>query len=313
MSARLPQFRPGRLFTGLLLACAVTLATGLAAAERTPRPGRTDTRVRHVVYSPDDIVRVTGHYSYQTLIEFSGAEEVADVAIGDSEAWQIVQPSQPNLLFLKPIARDAGTNLTIVTLRPAPGGGEGTIPRKYLFALQAHQSPVPHLAELSERIDPNLIPAPLSFTESEDFTWLIRFTYPEDDVRRLAAATAAQARRDAERVNGATGVDPNRWNFEYSFAGAASQRPVNIFDNGTHTYFEFDRVHDLPAIFAVAPDQSESLLNHVVRGRFVVVHDVRRQFTLRKDAAVTCIFNEAYDAVPATTPTSPVHDPNYWD
>ena len=91
----------------------------LALAERAPEPGAADARVRHVVYNPRDVVNVLGHYGYQTLVQFADYEQIENISIGDSLAWQVVPNERGNLLFLKPIERDAETNLTVVTSRPS--------------------------------------------------------------------------------------------------------------------------------------------------------------------------------------------------
>ena len=80
---------------------------------------------------------------------------------------------------------------------------------------------------------------------------------------------------------------------------------MKIFDNGTFTYFEFDQRTDSPAIFLVDANQNESLVNGVREGKYVVVHRVGQQFTLRNGDVVTCIFNDAFDGEPALDQGSP--------
>lgn len=74
----------------------------------------TDSRIRTVMYNPNEVYRFLGHYKYQSSIEFeTGNEEVLTVSVGDSMAWQIV-PAEDRI-FLKPIEQDATTNMTVIT------------------------------------------------------------------------------------------------------------------------------------------------------------------------------------------------------
>ena len=101
-----------------------------AIAEKLPQPGPTDSRIRTVVYNPRDVIRITGHYGYQTLVQFANYEEIKNISIGDSLAWQVVRPKeQHNLLFVKPIENNAQTNLTVVTILPSQTGN-GTIEQR---------------------------------------------------------------------------------------------------------------------------------------------------------------------------------------
>ena len=69
----------------------------------------------------------------------------------------------------------------------------------------------------------------------------------------------------------------------------------------------------MPAIFLVHEDETESLINVVRKGRFLVVHDLGRQFTLRNGPLETCVFNEGFNPEPARTLNTPKEDPEYED
>ncbi len=303
---------------------AAAAASAFAAAD--PSPGHLDPRLRWIVYNEREVVEVTGHYGYQVLVQFGAAEEVIDVSIGDGRAWLVEIPSRKNLLFLKPAEPYATTNLTVLTTRPAlDGAGERT--RIYVFSLVAA---VPRQEGISaalrdaerEAAIPSSSPRAAP-TTTADFTWLISFHYPEDQAERLAMRVQRSQERHASRVSPSrvspgragteTGIDPAAWNWQYTFAGNRTQAPVNVFDDGTHTYFQFDPKTRVPAIFLVHPDDTESLVNVVRRGRFLVVHDVGRQFTLRNGEIETCVFNEAWDPEPGRTLNSPQEDPAYRD
>ena len=305
----------------LLTVVLVALPAASAFAAANPAPGHLDPRLRWIVYNEREVVEVTGHYGYQVLVQFGAAEEVIDVSIGDGRAWLVEIPSRKNLLFLKPAEPYATTNLTVLTTRPAlDGAGERT--RIYVFSLVAA---VPRQEGISaalrdaerEAALPSSAPQPEP-TTTADFTWLISFHYPEDQAERLAMRVQRSQERQASRVSPGragteTGIDPAAWNWQYTFAGESTQAPVNVFDDGQHTYFQFDPKTRVPAIFLVHPDDTESLVNVVRRGRFLVVHDLGRQFTLRNGEIETCVFNEAWDPEPGRTLNSPREDPDYQD
>lgn len=255
-------------------------------AENEPVPGPADARVRHVTYNPRDVVHILGHYGYQTLIRFADYEEIENISIGDSLAWQVVPNDRGNLLFLKPIEENASTNLTVVTSAPTPDSATGVTQRIYVFSLRADSA---------------------DHHDSEKFTWTVQFNYPQDETALINLRERAQSLAESSIVGTGPGIDPTAWNFNYSFSGHQEQVPVKIFDNGTFTYFEFDDRTDTPAIFLVDGNQNESLVNGVRQGKYVVVHRIGPQFTLRNGDVVTCIFNDSFAAEPRLDQGSPTN------
>jgi len=260
------------------------LAPLAAEAENSPTPGPADARVRTVVYNPRDVVNILGHYGYQTLVRFADYEQIENISIGDSLAWQVVPNERGNLLFLKPIEKNAETNLTVVTSTPSANDPSGVSQRIYVFALRANSA---------------------DHHNSDAFTWTVQFHYPEDETALLNMRERQQSFADASIVGRSPSIDPEGWNFNYSFSGERQQVPVKIFDNGTFTYFEFDDKTDTPAIFMVDGERNESLVNGVRQGKYVVVHRVAQQFTLRNGDVVTCIFNDSFESDPLLDQGSP--------
>lgn len=94
---------------------AVCLGVGMsvATAAKIPKPLATDARVKQVTYDPNQVYQVVGTYGYQTAIEFSSAESIKVVTLGDTIAWQTVP--YRNRLFIKPVEPRAATNMTVIT------------------------------------------------------------------------------------------------------------------------------------------------------------------------------------------------------
>ncbi len=109
--------------TGPRLAALAILALTLTAAT-TPRPGPIDPHIQRVFYDADQVTQLTGALGWQIMIEFAPDERIENVSIGDALAWQVTPNKRARLLFLKPLARTANTNMTVVTTQ-----------RRYAFAL----------------------------------------------------------------------------------------------------------------------------------------------------------------------------------
>ncbi|MFZ4126213.1 MAG: P-type conjugative transfer protein VirB9 [Rickettsiales bacterium] len=140
-------FRTKLLVVANLVLAMLLVAPVAVQAAQEPRPLATDSRIRTVRYSPNEVFQFIGHYGYQSAIEFEEDEKVLTVSVGDSLAWML-NPSG-NRLFLKPIEQNALTNMTVITDK-----------RSYLFEL--------HAAETDSIRDENL-------------TFVLRFIYPQND------------------------------------------------------------------------------------------------------------------------------------
>ena len=239
--------------------CVSMLTATPVMAERSARPGPVDHRVRSVVYAERDVVKLNGHYGFTTNIEFGENETIETVSIGDSSAWQVVKPGQPNLLFVKPIEHKGDTNMTVVTDR-----------RIYNFMLFARSTQ-------SHR--------------SRALTFHIKFVYPNDE-KGAVVYQNSQAGPYAN-VTGSK-IPPENWNFAYGYSGSRTLRPERAFDDGRFTYFAFSDLGATPAIFAVDENGKESLVNYTKRGRYLVVERLARQFTLRDGKIATCIYNRNF-------------------
>ena len=257
------------------LALAVALVLGLALgcaaqAESVPTKGRHDVRMKKVVYNRDDVVKVVGHYGYSTDIELAPGESVVDIAIGDSLAWEIA-PSA-NHLFVKPREENAVTNMTVVTNK-----------RVYQFALDAQRGTSPG---------------------DRSMYFQVRFDFPED--REAEAKAQAQQRiadARARMVDSAFAKSSLPVNWNYYACGTREIRPSEIFDDGRFTYMRFPGGQEIPAVFMINADGSESIVNGAMRDDRFVVQVVAKQLVLRKGQSVACLQNRSYNPYGVATPT----------
>lgn len=140
-----------KITTFFFLLATVLVVSDASYALQEPRSIATDFRIRTVRYSPNEVFKFTGHYGYQSSIEFSKDETIQTVSLGDSIAW-LVDPSGDRL-FIKPIEQDALTNMTVITDK-----------RTYYFELHARET---------ENI------------RDSDQIFVLRFKYPEDDLAAI--------------------------------------------------------------------------------------------------------------------------------
>ena len=246
------------------------LLPSLALAEITPPRGQYDPRVRTIDYNPQDVVRIPTFYGVSTHIRFDPAETIRDVAVGDDKAWVIVP--RTNHLFVKPKDSVANTNITVVTDK-----------RVYQFALVVHKRA---MKDTKAWADPNLV-------------FSLSFRYPNEE----AAQAAKQAEKETLKKrldslgNKPDGTNRSGTNRDYWVAGSEEISPTAAYDDGRFIYLIFSNNRDMPAVYAVNEDDSESLVNtHVASGNTIVVHRLIRRLMLRRGNAVASIVNRSFDS-----------------
>lgn len=218
-----------------------------------PRTLPTDQRIRTYIYDPNEVFKFTGHYKFQSSIEFSPDEQIATVSLGDSLAWQI-SPSG-NRMFIKPVEPDATTNMTVITNR-----------RIYQFELHAEEA-----ADIND----------------EGLTFAARFQYPADvvggNIRRFETDFEPDIEAEPEKYN---------FNYTISGSEMIAPLKIFDDGEFTYFEFR-DKNVDIPAFFLVDVEGAESVINYHIAGKYVVIERVANQFTLRHGPDVACVFNES--------------------
>jgi len=244
--------------TGLM---ALLLATSLLA---TPALAQQDPRMVERLYDPAEVVRIEGKTNVQTTIRFDDGEAIENVAVGDSQAWQVTPNRRANLLFVKPLAPRAVTNMTVVTNR-----------HTYLFDLVAN---------------PN-VRTPL---------YMLTFTYPEElqptgDETQLASAppaVTANALEMAAANDDLAVLDPSQLNFEWAGTGTQSLLPAEIYDNGEATFLSWSEGQPMPAILLKDHEGNEGPVNFATRGDVIVLDLVPSEIILRSGDDVALLTNQ---------------------
>ena len=179
----------------------VLLAAGSAHAEAKPSPGRVDPRVRDVVYNKDNVTAIDASYGASTMIELQPEEKIETLALGDSIAWKVEPNRKGDILFVKPVEKNAQSNLNVVTDK-----------RVYVFLLRSNERPA------SGQI------------------YAVRFRFPGDDAdaKLMAAAKERAAYPNLKGLNIANA------NSDYGYKGSSANKPVTVFDDGAKTWFRFE-------------------------------------------------------------------------
>lgn len=258
----------------------------LASAEIIPNQSPYDSRVRVIDYNRMDVVKLSTFYGVSTHVQFADDEAIRDVAIGDDQAWNIVP--RGNHLFIKPRAKKADTNITVVTDK-----------RVYNFILIV----APRSTKDSTAWqDPNLV-------------YGVSFRYPQEEAAKLAAEQAAKAkaeeikrRWDTVKIKfakitkagevdyvGEKSIPLEKQNYDYWMAGSDEISPTAARDDGRFTYLAFSNNRDMPAVYQVDANGKEALINTSVEGNTIIIHRVVSALKLRKGASVVCIRNDSFD------------------
>ncbi|WP_404480282.1 TrbG/VirB9 family P-type conjugative transfer protein [Novosphingobium sp. BL-52-GroH] len=248
------------------LALTASLATlALAAQARASVPS--DPRLVAHAFSDNEVVRIDGKAGVQATIAFGQNEAIENVAVGDSQAWQITPNKRADLLFVKPLEATARTNMTVVTNR-----------HTYFFDLVASAKARP--------------------------LYMLRFTY-KDEPKQGPVGTgtgtgggAAVASLDPAELALAAGdpaaipADPAALNFAWKRVGVEKLMPARIYDDGVSTYLLWPDKTPVPAILVTNEKGDEGPVNYAVRGATIVLEDVPGTIVLRSGKSKAELVNE---------------------
>jgi len=262
----------------LLIACALSSSL---FAQTLAKP--TDPRLRDVVYDPLAVVTVPVKRGMVSLVVFDPDEVITEVAVGQggdcskAEAvWCVAAQPGGRTLFVKAKSgADAPNNLAVVTDRRTHALRFVVLPDG------DRQQPVYRLS----------VKAPRQTKPASRLT--------QQDLAALAAlppipSPPTPQQLVAERLQ----ANPTVMNTQYSLAeGDGSQDivPTLVYDDGRFTYLRFPGNREVPAVFHVLGDGSETLVNARMEDEQLVVDRVSRRMMLRAGTAVVGIWNEAFD------------------
>lgn len=251
-------------FAAVMVALAAPLfAQATPPATTTPPSETRDERIVTRVYDEGSVFTIRGKVKVLTTVKFAEDEQIENVAIGDSRAWQVQPNKAQSILFVKPLAPTAATNMTVVTNK-----------RTYLF---------------------DLIASPRN-----SVLYVLQFRYPElekakEEARLAAIEAAKQERASAAELAAANDpyavVDPASLNFAWAGAGNKGLLPARTYDDGEAVFLTWPIDAAIPAILIVNEDGEEGPVNFTVRGETVVLDRVPLQIVLRSGGEVATLTN----------------------
>jgi type IV secretion system protein VirB9 len=126
----------------------------------------------------------------------------------------------------------------------------------------------------------------------ENTVYQVKFTYP-DTIKKNAELAKESSLLDNTYKG-------KMFNLSYEMSGDKTIAPINVWDDGTFTYFKFAGNTDLPAIYTVLAtdsngDGNEAIVNRTVTGssnNIIVMHKVNPKWRLRLGNSVLDVFNK---------------------
>ena len=164
-----------RLALAAVLAVAAAIGLVPATAQVRPQPGDGDRRLQSVDYAPNQVVTLEVAPGYQLTVELAPDEQIENVAVGDSAAWQVTANRRGDRLFIKPLQAGVTTNMTVIT-------------NARVYAM-------------------DLVPL---YGPSAEMAYTVRFRYPEAGEEESADETSAPAVEGRYRLSGARRLRPSR-------------------------------------------------------------------------------------------------------
>lgn len=262
-----------------LASLAFVAACGSTAVAAEPA----DPRLRELVYDPRAVVTVPVKRGVVTLVVLDADEAITEVAAGlggdctkADAAWCIAaQPGGRNLFVKAKSSASAANTLAVVTDRRT---------HSFRFVVLADGDPKPPVYRLVVKAPARVAPpARLALRDAAPLMTLPVVPPPPSPHQVVAERLQAK---------------PQVMNTQYSIAeGAGSQDivPTLVYDDGRFTYLRFPGNREVPAVFHVLGDGSETLVNARMEDDLLVVDRVSRRLMLRAGSAVVGLWNDAFD------------------
>jgi type IV secretion system protein VirB9 len=272
-------------FFFLLALSAALLQPSFARAEAAAEPVQpfspSDSRIKLLMYDPNDVYVIRAKYGYQTNIVLAPEEEIQTISVGDRSLWQIIPAG--NRLYIRPMDENITTNMTLITNR-----------RSYEFDLKS-------VAQ-----------------NNENNIYVARFVYPpkggvpeariNDNFSPASSAAAAplpsRAPENPEHVlkppagtpvaNPAPAdMRPVHPNYNYTYSGPDALAPLQVYDDGRYTYVKYRQLTSpFPSAYTIGPGGQEYAASYRVEDSTLILEGVAAETRLRSAGGVIKIYNE---------------------
>jgi len=239
----------------------------------TPHGSHFDSRIQYIDYNDGDVVVIRSEPGYGTRVVFAPGEHIQNVATGFLQGWQLVW--KDNQLYIKPKSVVSGTGKNQTVIRPEEKPELWTTNIMVTTALRLYDFDLRLVAD-----------------RKQGLAYRIQFHYPLDE----QAARIKDDEAKATKAVMARKPAPRNWNYTMQVGDASeSIAPTMAYDDGRFTYLRFPNNRDFPAVFMVAADKSESLVNTHTDKDILVIQRVAKELVLRLGNEVVGVYNEGYD------------------
>lgn len=218
-------------------------------------PISTDSRIKTLIYNPNEIFRVVVHYNFQTSIEFEKNEEIKTISTGNSYAWQLTP--MDNRLFIKPLEDNILTNMTIITNR-----------RVYQFEVQSK---------------------PYSGYVDNELVYVARFYFPSQDEK--IAYPEIQKNEDS---SGALNIKPYNFDYSMVGPVKYLPSKIFDDGIKTYIYYNKDISLDKPNVKLVRENNEVYNIKPIIVGDYLVVDNIGKILELSFSNNVIEITNKKY-------------------
>ena len=270
--------------TGLAMIAVFLLGATRASAVSAAETAGADPRLREVLYDAQAVVTVPVKRGVVTLVVLDADEAITEVAAGlggdctkIDAAWCIAaQPGGRNLFVKAKSTAGAPNNLAVVTDRRT---------HSFRFVVLADNDSKAPVYRLVVKAPVTRPATPVRPTLRDAAPLAVLPAVPPPPSPQEVIAERLQAKAQV-------------LNSSYSIAeGSGSEDivPSLVFDDGRFTYFRFPGNREVPAVFHVLGDGSETLVNARMEDDLLVVDRVSRRLMLRAGSAVVGVWNDAFD------------------
>ena len=268
-----------------LLAAAACIALGSPAyAVKGCAPGKEDTRICTIAYSPNQVFQIWGTLRSVVIIVFGKTEIIAHVSAGDISSIH-PEPMGPNILALKPtqVATEAREVQPIVVTTSLPDGSMRTYVMEF-----------------------NLRPSGSIMAGTDGAQFEVQFTYPGD-----VAAAAAEAWRKKERekieqeiqtrmatIGRGSISGQNGYACDYVYQTDPKKVPIflptRVCDDGQKTFILVPGNTPVPAVSIDGPDGQPMVpqSRFDATGSYIEIEQVVRHIYLRSGDSLICVWKQ---------------------
>lgn len=249
-----------------------------------------DRRIGTVNYNDRDVLVIYARAGFVTMIEFADDEIVLDGSTGFNEGWDVRKSGNISYIMAKPY---------MSTVAEVEG-------EKGLFANKSVIQPNSKdwATNLFIRTNKRVYVADL-YLSSTRANYKIKIKYPQEN-KKFKKEKYEKIKREREVKELKSVLDrvkvPRNWSYYKKVnKGSSDIVPNYVYDDGTFTYFGFDRTKKMPAIFSREEDEEFSLNSHIKKvGRYYVkiVHKTGKLFFLRSGKKLIGVLNGGYGINP---------------